>query len=110
MKFNKSKINAAVAGGITAILPALTTVLAAPRPNEEGFKREIEVWTEPFTNIALWAIPIITGLVCLVHGISWMIKDEEEKEQKPIKKTLKKVIMWGLILMLVPTILKLLGM
>lgn len=39
-----------------------------------------------------------------------MAKEEDEKEQKPIRKTLKKIVSWTLVIEMVPTIFKILNL
>ena len=66
-------------------------------------------WIDPATTFALWAIPSVTGLVLLIHGLTWLSKDEEEKEQKPYQKTAKKILIIAAVLMSISVILKILG-
>lgn len=110
MKKNKLNLKSAVAGSAAAFYVAVMPVLAKPKPDTAGMKEEANNWLEPLTDVALWAIPAITLLACAVHGISWMMKEDDEKEQKPVRKTIKKIITWGIIIELLPTIIKLLGM
>jgi len=70
----------------------MTPILAKPKPNTEGIKNEAKPWLDSARDIGLWLIPL-TGLVaCIVHTVTWMTKDEDEKSQKPVWKMLKKII------------------
>lgn len=106
----KKKIFIAIQGFAFSTYFMMTEVFAKPGIDEAGMKNEVQEWTTPLTNIALWVIPIVGGLAALYHGISWLTKEEDEKEQKPIKKILKKILFATIILELIPTIMKLLGL
>ena len=82
----------ATAGILIAFYSTMTPILAKPKPNTEGIKNEAKPWLDSARDIGLWLIPL-TGLVaCIVHTVTWMTKDEDEKSQKPVWKMLKKII------------------
>ncbi|MEG1065930.1 MAG: hypothetical protein RR929_01560 [Erysipelotrichaceae bacterium] len=68
-----------------------------------------KAFLEPLTTFALWAIPLVTAVVILISGISWMTMEEDEKEQKPFMKQLKKILLVAVLLECVPTLLKIFG-
>lgn len=84
--------------------------MAKPKPNTKGIKAETKPWLDSFNDIVLWAIPITGIIACGAHTISWLTKEEDEKEQKHIRKTLKKIITWTLVAELIPTIFKIFSM
>ena len=53
---------------------------------------------------------LVAVIASAAHGLSWMVKDEDEKKQKPVLKMLK--IIWGIavVLELIPTIYKIYNM
>lgn len=61
------------------------------------------------STFLLWAVPVVTGVVLLVHAVSWMCKDEDDKEQKPLIKTAKKTLFVALFAEFVSVIIKILG-
>lgn len=100
----------ATAGILIAFYSTMTPILAKPKPNTEGVKNEAKPWLDSFTDICLWAIPLVAVIASAAHGLSWMVKDEDEKKQKPVLKMLK--IIWGIavVLELIPTIYKIYNM
>ncbi|MFV0380763.1 MAG: hypothetical protein ACK5KR_00790 [Breznakia sp.] len=66
-------------------------------------------FVEPLTTFLLWATPVIAGVVIMVIGILWMIKDEDEREQKPFMKQVKKIIIVAIVVESISTILKIVG-
>ena len=110
MKEIKKKIAVITASFTISALPFFTTVMAKPTPNTEGLKSESKPWIDSFTDFALWLIPSVGIIACIAHGFSWMAKEEDEKEQKPIRKTLKKIVSWTLVIEMVPTIFKILNL
>ena len=88
----KIRLTPTTAGILIAFYTTMTPILAKPKPNTEGIKNEAKPWLDSARDIGLWLIPL-TGLVaCIVHTVTWMTKDEDEKSQKPVWKMLKKII------------------
>lgn len=85
-------------------------MIAAPGFNLGEFKKMVESFSKPLTTAALWAVPIVGGLMIIIHGIEWLQKQEQEKDQKPFKPTFVKMIKWIIIIELVPAILKIFGL
>ena len=100
----------ATAGILIAFYSTMTPILAKPKPNTAGVKNEAKPWLDSFTDICLWAIPLVAVIASAAHGLSWMVMDEDEKKQKPVLKMLK--IIWGIavVLELIPTIYKIYNM
>ena len=63
----------------------------------------------PLSDTALWAIPLIALVVIAVSGISWLSKDEDEKEQKPFTKTVKRIVFVSILVECAPVLLKIFG-
>lgn len=110
MKEIKRKIMVIIASFTISVCPFITTVMAKPKPNTEGLKSESKPWIDSFTDFALWLIPGVGIIACIAHGLSWMAKEEDEKEQKPIRKTLKKIVTWTIVVEMIPTIFKILSL
>lgn len=76
----------------------------------EGIKNLVNPYIVDFTTLLLWAIPIVASAVALVTGVKWFSKDEDEREQKPLSKSLSKILFWAIILELIPVLFKLFGL
>lgn len=107
MKEIKRKIEVVIASTSISVLPFITNVMAKPKPNTEGLKAETQPWIDSLTNYALWVIPSLGIIAGVAHFIGWLTKEEDEKEQKPIRKTLKKIVTWTIVAEMIPTIFKL---
>lgn len=81
----------------------------APKLNVDEAQNAVLGISEPITTLAMWLIPIITGIVLLYSGLTWLMKDEEEREQKPFVKNAKKIIIVAVFLMAVPVLLRIFG-
>ena len=86
------------------------TTTSTPSFDIELFKSTAQGLINPITTAALWIIPILGGCVILWQGIMWLQKDDDEKEQKPFRKTLKRDMMWIIGLELVPVLFKIFGL
>lgn len=75
----------------------------------EGIKTLLSPYFEDFTTILLWVIPVIAGVCALVSSVKWFAKDEDEREQKPLEKTLWKIGIYAVIVELIPVLYKLFG-
>lgn len=69
----------------------------------------VQQYTTPLLNFMLWAVPVAAVLIGVAQGISWFIADEDKKEQKPLPRTLKKTVMYAVIIECIPVIAKLFG-
>lgn len=63
----------------------------------------------PLTNFLLWAIPSTAVVASAIIGVKYFLKDEEEREQKPIWKSLQKILIAAVVVMAFPLILRIFG-
>ncbi|WP_071441737.1 hypothetical protein [Traorella massiliensis] len=84
--------------------------LVTPSFNEDEARNTFNEWFTPLTDFALWAIPITGMFVLLVSYIGWLGKDENEKEQRPFKKTGITILVTTIIVELIPTFFKIFGL
>lgn len=110
MKEIKKKTAVITASFTISTLPFITTIMAKPKPDTEALKAESQPWINTFIDYSLWLIPSVGVIACFAHAVGWLTKEEDEKEQKPIRKTLKKIITWTIAAEMIPTIFKLFGM
>ncbi|MDQ0363242.1 hypothetical protein [Breznakia pachnodae] len=97
---------------VTGILVMNNTVISAedaPTFDNSAAEEVASGWVDPATTFALWAVPILTLLVLVVHGLTWMSKDEEDKESKPYQKTAKRIIFVAIGIESIGVILKIVG-
>lgn len=64
----------------------------------------------PMTTFALWATPLVAGLAAALTAVQFFSKDEEEREQKPLGRSLSKILKGAVLAMSVPAILKIFGL
>lgn len=76
----------------------------------DAAKSLVESFMTPLTSFLLWAVPIAAIAACLASYISWAAKDDDEKEQKPVAKTIKKIIFWAVIAEMISAIFKVFGL
>lgn len=69
----------------------------------------VQQYTTPLLNFMLWAVPVAAVLIGIGQGIAWLVADEDKKEQKPLPRTLKKLVMYSVIIECIPVIAKLFG-
>lgn len=67
-----------------------SNVIAAVTINQQQAQSDIKNITDPISNILLWAALPLTGLSIGWAYMTWSGKDEEEKEQMPFVKSVKK--------------------
>lgn len=77
--------------------------------DESAMTDLIKEFTVPITNICLIVIPILGILACLYNGVIWFTKDEEEREQKPLGRSIKKILLLTFVLEALPALLKIFG-
>lgn len=80
-----------------------------PGFNNEEAQEVAKKFLDPLTTFALWAIPAVALVVLVISGISWLSKDEDERENKPYIKTAKKIIFVAIVVESMPIILKIFG-
>lgn len=95
---------------ILYIVSILSVYAKDPEFNNAEAQSLVNKILEPLTTFALWAIPAVTLAVLAYNGIQWLMKDEDERENKPFGKTFKKTIFVAVLLELLPTILKIFGL
>lgn len=105
MKKNLIKLNL-----VLGLLILQTQGVLAIGFDEAEAKRLATSYTGPFTTFLLWAVPIICVIGCVAKYITWMGKDEDEKEQKPIGKSIKRYIFWAVIVESIASIMKVFGL
>lgn len=115
MKNTMIRIRRKIKIGIAAIiimLPLATTKIyaAPPQFDESGAKNLVNDWVKPLTSFGLWAVPGVTCVILLISGLMWLQKDEEEKEQKSWKKSAVRTLKTAIVIELVQTIMKILGL
>ncbi len=96
------------------ILPSIALFNSTLNTRANGFnenlaKETITAYTEPLISVGLWLVPITAIIALLVTGITWQMKDEDEKESKPFMKTAKKIIFVAIFLQLVMVVLRMFG-
>lgn len=85
-------------------------LLYTPGFNGEEAKNFVNSFVQPLTSFLLWAVPVSAIAVCLLSGIGWFTKDEEEKERKPFIKSLKPILYVTLICESITVIFKIFGL
>lgn len=77
--------------------------------DENAMTDLVKEFTTPITNICLIVVPIIGILACLYTGVIWFTKDEEEREQKPLGRSIKKILLLTFVLEALPALMKIFG-
>ena len=98
---------------ITTILTLLVsnfTNVNAVGFDEAAAKSLAESYITPFTSFLLWAVPLVCVAGCIGKYITWMGKDDDEKEQKPIEKSIKKYVFWAVVVESIAAIMKVFGL
>ena len=94
----------------TLIVSSFFTDVKAVGFDEAAAKDLASSYIQPLTSFLLWAIPGVCVLGCLAKYVTWMGKDDDEKEQKPIEKSLKKYVFWAAVVFVIDIILKVFGL
>lgn len=94
---------------LTLVVSSFTNVHAVGF-DENAAKALAESYITPFTSFLLWAVPLVCVAGCVAKYITWMGKDDDEKEQKPIAKSIKTYIFWAVIVESVAAIMKVFGL
>lgn len=108
-KSNK-KLTSASAGALIACYSTMTPILAKPKPNTAGVEKEIKPWLDSALDIGLWLVPLIGLIACIVHTVTYLAKDEDDKNQKPVWKVWKRTIFIVLVAELLQVFFKTLGL
>lgn len=110
---NQKNWKAAFAGAYVALSMASVEVQAKPAEpsfNGTGFEQLLAKWTGPVMDFLLLATIPIGGISAVVTGIIWVCKEEEYRDQHPLKNKIVKVVVATIVIELIPTIYKLLNM
>lgn len=70
----------------------------------------VNSFLSPITSFLLILVPIVAAAVALWSYISWAMKDEDEREQRPYFKSLKKILIGAIIAESVTVIFKIFGL
>ncbi|MCI6272218.1 MAG: hypothetical protein MR601_04640 [Erysipelotrichaceae bacterium] len=94
----------------TLVVSSFFTDVKAVGFDEAAAKSLAESYITPFTSFLLWAVPLVCVVGCIGKYITWMGKDDDEKEQKPIAKSIKKYIFWAVVVESIAAIMKVFGL
>ncbi len=75
----------------------------------DGAKKLTKGYSEPILSYLMWILPTACAIACLVVGIKWYIKDEDEKERHKPGKTIKNIIILGIVCECIVIILSIVG-
>lgn len=78
--------------------------------DEGALANLVDSFVSPVLNYAMVLIPVAAAVACGVTYLMWLSKDENEKESKPVGKSVKRIIFWAVIIEAVPAILKIFGL
>ncbi|MEG3039475.1 MAG: hypothetical protein RR788_04155 [Erysipelotrichaceae bacterium] len=106
----KHKCKVWIAMAIFFISSTSVTHAANPGFNEQEAKNLFTSYVTPMINIGLWAVPLSTVLAVLVLAIKYMMKDEDEREQKPFTKHIKAILVVAIIAESIQIILRIFGL
>ena len=116
MKNLIKRVNAYLIITLTAA-SSMITAYADPTPtpgtgvniDEQGLKDWIKSIVQPITNIALFVIPLIAVATTLISFAQWFALDDQEKQQRPFSKVLKRNGLALIIAESIPVLLKFIG-
>ena len=69
----------------------------------------VKGFLDPATTAGMLMIPSACVVYCIVQAIKWYASDEQEQQQNPIGKKLKKAIFVAVILFSLTAILRIFG-
>lgn len=81
-----------------------------PQFNGDLAREEAMSWLDPLMTFALWAIPLGGAVRILLAGLTWLQKDEQEREQNPFHRTFITYLKWLIALEMIPTVFKIFGL
>ncbi len=105
-----NKIKSTILIGTMYLASTIHVEAATPKFNEAQAKSTLMEWLTPIMNIALWVIPVAAIARIGIAGISWLQKDEQEREQNPFHRTLINYIKWTVIIEMIPLIFTIFGL
>lgn len=69
----------------------------------------VKTYTDPLTSFLLWAVPVIAIIAAIISGITYLIKDEEDRDRKKFSKELKRILFVAIIIESISVIFKIVG-
>ena len=69
----------------------------------------VKTFLDPATTAGMVIVPSACVVYCIVQVIKWYASDEQEQQQNPIGKKLKKAVFIAVILFSLTAILKIFG-
>ena len=90
----------AVFSDFTAYAEGFNTALAQSTINQ---------YLDPLRQFLLWFVPVAFIVSALISGSRWFFMDDQEREQKPITKTLTKLAIAAVIIWSIPVIATIIG-
>jgi cytochrome bd-type quinol oxidase subunit 2 len=98
-----------LAGSLMSFLFSVTPVFAAGFDTGTA-QSTINQYLDPLRQFLLWFVPVAFVVSALISGSKWFFMDEQEREQKPITKTLTKLAIAAVVIWSVPVIATILGL
>jgi|GEM_PF-1511039 len=100
---------------LTLLWGSIMCFLFSVMPVNAGFdtgtaQSTINSYLDPLRQFLLWFVPVAFVVSALVSGSKWFFMDEQEREQKPITKTLTKLAIAAVVIWSVPVIATILGL
>ena len=77
--------------------------------NINAAKELVTKYTDPVTTFLLWAVPITGMLAALVHGIRYLIQEEEARNRNKFSSTMKNILGVCIFLESIAAIFKIIG-
>ncbi len=90
------------------LMAMMPTVLV--KFNEGLAKQTVKGFIDPITKFLIWAVPLVSLVVCLISFISWFVKDEDEKERHKPFRMIKRIIIVTVIAELINVIYQIFGL
>ena len=69
----------------------------------------VKSYTDPLTSFLLWAVPVVAIIASVISGITYLIKDEEDRYRKKFSKELKRILFVAIIIESISLIFKIVG-
>ena len=94
-----------LANRLTAYMPSVLVTF-----NGGLAKQTVKGFIDPITQFLIWAVPLVSLVVCLVGFINWFVKDEDEKERHKPFRMIKRIIIVTIIAELINVIYQIFGL
>lgn len=88
----------------------VTAQAATPKFDEAKATETAKEWLNPLMSWGLFVIPVAGIVRITIAGISWLQKDEQEREQNPFHRTLITYVKWTIIIEMIPVIYTIFGL